>query len=212
MHHRAVNMSGQRFGRLVALEPMHVRSGGAIMWKCVCDCGKTKEILGPSLRSGATQSCGCLRRELVSTHRMTNSAEYGCWEGIIQRCNNPSSKNFRKYGGRGIKVCERWSSFEDFYSDMGPRPSASHSIERIDNDGNYEPSNCRWATRHDQLRNTRRNRVIKAFGKTGPLVDFIPEGPNSNRYHMVRLRLKKGWEPESALSIPPTERSKRRWA
>jgi hypothetical protein len=130
-----------------------------------CDCGRTKVVLLSSLRHGVSQSCGCLQREAtVATHTIHGQARKGhvaalfrAWQAMIQRCINPKNKRYRHYGGRGIKVCDRWlNSYAVFAADVGPRPSPTHSIDRINNDGNYEPGNVRWATPSEQSKNRRR--------------------------------------------------------
>lgn len=163
-----MDLTGQRFGRLVALTRVastRLPCGAATTrWRCRCDCGKTILVARGHLRSGHTASCGCFKREKTRSlnaihgeaaegHR---TPEYACWVGMIKRCENPRVQIWPYYGGRGITVCDRWrSSFTAFLSDMGRKPSAHHSIDRINNDGNYGPGNCRWATRSQQRQNQR---------------------------------------------------------
>lgn len=147
-------MIGKRIGRLVVLEADRT-SPHYLKWTCRCDCGTTKSIAGKSLRNGDTRSCGCLKREQSTKHGLSHLPEWTIWNLMKGRCLNPNDKRFARYGGRGIKICDRWLvNFGNFYADMGPRPSAKHSLDRYpDNDGNYELTNCRWATSTEQARN-----------------------------------------------------------
>lgn len=155
-------MLGTRYGRLVLLER---GKGENAKWLCACDCGNTKLIYANNVRTGKTQSCGCLHaetmREMCTTHGDTvgriRTPEYEAWSGMSKRCYNVKTKAYSYYGGRGITVCDRWrNSFEDFLADVGRKPTPAHTLDRINSDGNYEPGNVRWATRRVQRINQRR--------------------------------------------------------
>ena len=166
MSRKRLDMSGMVFGRLTAtgIAPKDMWRNHNAHWICKCECGNEKIINGNDLRSGNVNSCGCLRKEKFGsrfkTHGYSSHPLYGIWVGIIHRCENPNMPNFKKYGALGIKVCDRWKSFEHFVSDIGPRPSANHSIDRVNPHGNYEPSNCRWATSREQALNKKRVTAI----------------------------------------------------
>ena len=199
---------GERFGRWVIIAGEVVRGGSSgspsYYHLCRCDCGAEREVQASRLRSGAAFSCGCYASELRSernrTHGLSQSPLYTTWCSMIARCENPNVMAFRNYGGRGIKVCERWrSSFELFVQDMGPRPEGTE-VDRIDNDGDYEPSNCRWTTRKAQTNNMRKNRHLTAFGKTRTVSEWADElGVRPSTLHR---RLKLGWPAERVLGTP----------
>jgi hypothetical protein len=152
---RFLNLTNQRYGQLIVLEDFQTVNH-ITKWLCQCSCGKKKWIRANSLRRGVTISCGCIRnRGNRLKHGMTKSKVYHAWANMKTRCSNLQRPEFSRYGGRGIELCERWMNFENFLTDVGLPPSAKHSIDRIDNDGNYEPGNIRWATHAQQLANRR---------------------------------------------------------
>lgn len=168
-HYNLKDLTGQKFGRLTVVDYAGSVKGVAY-WKCLCDCGVVRErIQSRHLCSGTTKSCGCLGREVLlkvhTVHGMYHLPENKVWNSMKQRCLNPRCHAYEDYGGRGITVCRRWiDSFADFYADVGPRPSAQHSLDRIDNDGNYEPGNVRWSTMSQQNRNMRSNKIVTHNG------------------------------------------------
>lgn len=199
---KIIDLAGQRFGRLLVAGRGPNTASGKCRFRCVCDCGTEAIVSGRDLRVGHTKSCGCLRVELPSvrfkTHGMRRSAEYRIWTHIKTRCLNPKSKFFARYGGRGIRMCDAWAnSFEAFYRDMGKRPSPKHSIDRIDNDGDYESSNCRWATQAVQSSNRSTVKMIEHGGIKDTIAGWsrmtgIP-------YLKLRRRLVDGWPIASAI-------------
>jgi hypothetical protein len=150
------DLSGKAFGRWVVIDYSHKNTRGEIYWNCVCECGSKKPVTAGSLRKGTSVSCGCLHKEAVTTHGMTGTKTFKSWDSMKQRCMNPKSPDYHRYGARGIAVCERWiNSFDNFLLDMGLRPDKK-TLDRIDVNGNYEPSNCKWSTYSEQNKNQRR--------------------------------------------------------
>lgn len=200
-----LDLTGTVYGRLTVTSEGE-RQNKQRRWYCQCECGNTVLVLQSSLRGGLTSSCGCLHKEFVSdlkaTHKLTGTPEHRAWQGMKTRCNNPNSISYPLYGGRGIKVCDRWlNDFPAFLEDMGPRPSSAHSLDRIDNSKDYEPTNCRWATDKEQGRNKRNNHYLTYNGETLTVVEWaerigIPE-------KVLRHRVNRSkWTDEQAITTP----------
>ena len=207
-----VVIPGQRYGRWTILEEVGIRHkpSGEVVRQCLCQCscGNTKIVGLGCLRTGSVASCGCLRDEKIAavgrrntTHGKSHTPTHRAWSSMFQRCHNPNHKFYSYYGGRGIAICQRWQdSFESFLEDMGELPSPLHSLDRIDNDGDYCPSNCRWATQKEQRRNTRINIMLTYQGKTLCLGEWAEiTGLN---YYTLYSRVKSGWTDEDVLTKP----------
>lgn len=210
------DITGQVFGRLTAVSFCEIRNRKAY-WNCVCRCGSKCVVIGKNLRNGATQSCGCLHRDLLrsqkTTHGWTSRAEFRVWLGMIERCTNSECASWEGYGGRGVVVCDRWrNSMEHFVSDVGQRPSPKHSIDRINNNGNYScghceqclangwPMNCRWATAKQQSRNMRTNHLVTIESETHCIAEWCDiKGISAGT---VYSRVKYGWSIEKAIATP----------
>ena len=193
-------IEGKKFGKLLVLKKTSNKGKqGRTIYLCKCDCGNEVLVSRDLLTGVKKKSCGCLRKEKPNhfTHLMSNTRVYRIWAEMIKRCNTPSSKSYSYYGGRGITVCDRWKSFENFYSDMGNCPT-DFTLDRIDVNGNYEPSNCRWESRKTQSRNRRGNHMITFKNETHCLSEWaeivgITRGA-------LKQRLKRGWTLEHALN------------
>lgn len=195
-----INLVGERFGRLVCLGAISKRRNGYV-YSCRCDCGGMAAVQSGNLKSGHTQSCGCMMRERTSEangrHRRSKTRLYGVWMQMRQRCLLPTSPNYAFYGGRGIKVCERWAgNFEAFLVDMGEQPHGL-SLDRINPNGDYEPSNCRWVSKRDQARNTRRNVYLTHDGVTMILSDWDRAIGSKDR---IGKRLRRGQPIDDLLN------------
>ena len=200
----ALDLTGKRFGRLVAQQREGARNRKAL-WRCSCDCGGTALVIANYLQVGTTRSCGCLRVETnqlrLTTHRLTGTPEYRSWNSLRNRCLNESNAAYHKYGGRGITICARWlESFANFLEDMGPRPGPQHSIERKDNNLGYSKENCVWATAKVQGRNTRRNYYLMYEGRRVCLAEAAEMAgvPYTLLYYRVVTR---EWPIEKAIAL-----------
>ena len=205
---KRINIKGQKFGRLTVLEYTHSNNDNKACWDCVCDCGKKINTSGKSLRTGKTKSCGCLaleiRIEANRTHgdcsrKTGKTKEYTIWRGIKDRCLNPKNKNYKNYGGRGIKIDASWiDDYGAFLKDMGRAPKGSPTIDRINTLGNYEASNCRWATWKEQQNNRTNNKLISFNGKTMNASDW--SSVTGIKYGTIIMRLHRGWSNEKTLT------------
>lgn len=201
--------AGMRYGKLVVIA--RACAGKEPMWECLCDCGKRTVTRGSSLTTGHTKSCGCSINPMAGRKHGfcsngTASRIYRIWRSMRSRCTLPSYPSFNRYGGQGVTVCERWlNSFECFLADMGEPPSEDHSIDRFPNkEGNYEPGNCRWATRKEQNRNTRANVMLTYQGETLSMVEMAEK--HGANYGRLQRRIKAGWSVEAALLTAKGER------
>lgn len=215
----ALGFQPESHSRLTTAGPMFVvtvNANGRRVTKqvCECTCGNVCVVNVTDLRQDNTKSCGCWLHDVLRSKAVTHgesrvknwSTEYSCWAAIKRRCLNKNVKHYDRYGGRGIQVCERWMQFENFLSDMGRRPTPKHSIERIDNNGNYCKENCRWATASEQARNRRTSVLLTAFGRTQTLKAWSDEYGIHEMTITARIR-RLNWSIEKALTTPSQRKS-----
>ena len=215
-----MNLLGESYGRLSVLafagEYRTPKGYCEPTFECMCSCGQTVIVRQANLRSGNTKSCGCLARETLDQNRRPfkpkhgrfGTRVYGSWSAMIQRCTNQKATGYQNYGGRGVRVCERWrTSFENFLADMGERQPGT-TLDRYPNkDGDYEPGNARWATATQQINNRRVTKIVNAFGETKPLAEWCRAKGFKRR--LVEQRLGSGWSAERALTEPCAARTAR---
>jgi hypothetical protein len=204
------DLTGQDFNRW-HVRKLGPRRGKHTLWECECRCGTVRDVLADSLTSGKSISCGCHKAEVTAArnfrHGLRRRPEWNVWQRMIQRCHNSANKSFRLYGGRGVYVCDRWRhDFAAFYADMGPRPSPRHEIDRVRNDGPYEPGNCRWVTHRVNCRNRRNQRLLAHAGETLCLSEWAERIGISPAALLSRID-RQGWSVERALSTPRLRRA-----
>jgi hypothetical protein len=190
-----IDRTGMTYGRLKVIGLGNKRRPNRIYWLCQCECGKKLQVLSQNLNNGSTQSCGCYSRDILikrqTTHGMTKTPEFESWRSMLYRCNNKNYRQYKHYGGRGIRVCKRWNSFSNFYADMGARPAGT-TLDRINTNRGYSKSNCRWATLKEQNRNSRSNVWIKYKGKKILVVELAKDKLGiKHNYHRKLMTLLK---------------------
>lgn len=205
MGRKRIELTGQTINGIKILGVKGKASSGDILWNCICRCGKEFCTSGSAIKSGKTKSCGCFQKQQVkksnSTHGGSNTLLYKIWRTMKVRCENPKSEKFTRYGGRGIKICSEWQDFSVFRDwAIENNYSDELSIDRINNDGDYTPSNCRWVTMKVQARNTSRNRWIELNGVRKTLAEWSEL--TGLKRKTISGRLDRGWTVEKALTEP----------
>lgn len=210
---KAKDLTDRVFGYLTAIKYIG-NKGSRRLWKCRCICSNELAVVSSDLLGGHTKSCGCYRKKVVgeqftkhglSDHRQKMSG-YRCWTNMKNRCLNTKTKMYETYGAKGIKVCDRWvDSFDNFHSDMGDRPSLKHSLDRYPNkNGNYEPSNCRWATAKEQCRNTNKNVMIEIDGVSMCVSEWAEK--YNIRPGVIHVRMSRGMDGKKSVITPLKKR------
>lgn len=211
MRKHLTTQPGTVYGRLTVIEetdPYFTPQNKPVKrFNCKCICGSIVKVYGYSLRNGHTSSCGCYNKAVITTHGHTKTRTYKTWCSMRERCSNPNSPDYFRYGERGIKVCPEWEqSYDQFLLDMGERPD-SMSLDRIDVNKGYSPQNCKWSTPHEQSRNMRSNFNIEIDGQVKCLMDWCTQyGLERHNYFYVWARIRKGWDPKEALTTPKYEK------
>ena len=195
-----INSSGLKFGRLTVLRRAENAKSGDAQFFCRCDCGKDSISTGWNLKTGNTRSCGCYQEESRIKHGLWQSHTYNCWSNMKARCQNENHDSYKHYGGRGITVCERWQEYKKFFTDMGDSPTESHPIDRINNNGNYDPGNCRWATRKQQQNNRRNSHMLEFQGQRKTMAQWAE--CLGIRYQVIFTRIDRNWPVDRALTTP----------
>lgn len=215
-----IDLTGNVYGKLTVISYSKKDKHGVSYWLCRCECGVEKVCNSMTMKAGRTVSCGCVgkinrdigRAKLITkrtTHGKSGTREHHIWQNMIYRCENENCRQFKNYGERGIKVCDEWRwSFEAFLEDMGELPTQEHSIDRIDNDGNYEPENCQWSTKREQSNNRRNNRILEYNGQSLTMQQWADKiGMNKITIH---ARLSAGWSVAKAIETPIDEKKRRK--
>ena len=200
---RIKDITGQKFNKLTVIEYAGRReSNRNSRWLCLCECGNTVTVDGSTLRLLRQKSCGCARKKrfMPKIHGLCASSEYSSWKGMHTRCYNKTNHKYPIYGGRGITVCPEWHDAKAFLDDMGKKPTKHHSINRKDNDGNYTPENCEWATPKEQANNKRTNRIIKHNGLSMTVSQWADHLNIS--FVALRMRLHRGWGITKSFNTP----------
>lgn len=212
---RAIDLTGKVYGKLTVLRHLGRRKSksgksSAMFVECRCECGRVAEFRSGSLQEGDTTTCGCSKGYALGIpssiqHGLSRTPEYTAWIRMRRACYDKGNASYDDYGGRGIAVCDRWlNSFENFLADMGPRPSAEHSVDRMKNDLGYSPDNCRWATRSEQARNRRSSKMLEYNGETKTMADWAESFDIP--YRLMKTRVRHGWPMEKIATQPARQR------
>lgn len=203
MNTKFIELTGKRFGKLLVLRRGE-NKGVHARWVCKCDCGKESLTWGSALRGGLSRSCGCNQGSGNLSHGHTRRAQksksYSAWADMLDRCNNPKNRAYPRYGGRGIKVCEKWRTLNAFLADMGEAPQGKF-LDRINNDGNYEPANCRWVTPRESAQNRCTTKKIEFLGQVCSIAEWARRSGLTVK--CLYWRLNNGWSPRKALTEIP---------